>query len=563
MKSLLSFFKGYRGVALLGPLLKLAEALLELAVPLVVAQIIDRILTGDGAIWGSIALLLGLALAGVLMAITAQYFSAKAAIGYTRQLTQALYQKISRLSESQRQTIGESSLITRVTNDTYQVQTGLNIFFRLFLRSPFIVFGAAYMAWQLNAQLASYLLVMILALYLILAVLMGLTAPGYVKIRQATDRVVQVTQEGMAGYRVIRSFNQVDGYLSTYNQVNQSLLGHQLKTGFLAALTNPLTYLVVNVTTVLVLWQGDWALDQGLLAKGALVALVNYLTLILGELIKTTIVLGNLNKAWISAQRIQAVLAMPEEDPGQKTSSQVTRDTSASTWQAQYLSYTYPGSPMPTIKQVSLHLQEGQWPGLTGVTGAGKTSLIKLLLGILLVDQGSLAGPDAEDLAWVPQQAQLFKGTIRSNLLLAQDRASDQDLWQALALAQAEDFVAEKGGLDAQVTAFGRNFSGGQRQRLTLARALLKAKKGLILDDATSALDYATESRLLSGLKAARPGLMVIMVSQRLNALRFADQILVLEDGQTTGYGPAQDLAQSNPYYRTLVQTQSQGGDRQ
>ena len=563
MKSLWSFFKGYRGVALLGPLLKLAEALLELAVPLVVAQIIDRILTGDGAIWGSIALLLGLALSGVFMAITAQYFSAKAAIGHTRQLTRALYQKISRLSESQRQTIGESSLITRVTNDTYQVQTGLNIFFRLFLRSPFIVFGAAYMAWQLNAQLASYLLVMILALYLILAVLMGLTAPGYVKIRQATDRVVQVTQEGMAGYRVIRSFNQVDGYLTTYDQVNQNLLGHQLKTGFLAALTNPLTYLVVNVTTVLVLWQGDWALDQGLLAKGALVALVNYLTLILGELIKTTIVLGNLNKAWISAQRIQAVLAMPEEDPGQKTSSQVTRDTSASTWQAQYLSYTYPGSPMPTIKQVSLQLQEGQWLGLTGVTGAGKTSLIKLLLGILLVDQGSLAGPDAEDLAWVPQQAQLFKGTIRSNLLLAQDKASDQDLWQALALAQADDFVAEKGGLDAQVTAFGRNFSGGQRQRLTVARALLKAKKGLILDDATSALDYATESRLLSGLKAARPDLMVIMVSQRLNALRFADDILVLEDGQTTGYGPAQDLAQSNPYYRTLVQTQSQGGDRQ
>ena len=563
MKSLWSFFKGYRGVALLGPLLKLAEALLELAVPLVVAQIIDRILTGDGAIWGSIALLLGLALAGVLMAITAQYFSAKAAIGYTRQLTQALYQKISRLSESQRQTIGESSLITRVTNDTYQVQTGLNIFFRLFLRSPFIVFGAAYMAWQLNAQLASYLLVMILVLYLILAVLMGLTAPGYVKIRQATDRVVQVTQEGMAGYRVIRSFNQVEGYLSTYNQVNQSLLGHQLKTGFLAALTNPLTYLVVNVTTVLVLWQGDWALGQGLLAKGALVALVNYLTLILGELIKTTIVLGNLNKAWISAQRIQAVLAMPEEASDQKINSQVTRDTSNSTWQAQSLSYTYPGSPMPTIKQVSLQLQEGQWLGLTGVTGAGKTSLIKLLLGILPADQGSLVGPDAEVLAWVPQQAQLFKGTIRSNLLLAQDQASDQDLWQALALAQADDFVAEKGGLDAQVTAFGRNFSGGQRQRLTVARALLKAKKGLILDDATSALDYATESRLLSGLKAARPDLMVIMISQRLNALRFADDILVLEDGQATGYGPAQDLAQSNPYYRTLVQTQSQGGDRQ
>ena len=563
MKSLWSFFKGYRGVALLGPLLKLAEALLELAVPLVVAQIIDRILTGDGAIWGSIVFLLGLALAGVLMAITAQYFSAKAAIGYTQQLTQALYQKISRLSESQRQSLGESSLITRVTNDTYQVQTGLNIFFRLFLRSPFIVFGAAYMAWQLNAQLASYLLVMILVLYLILAVLMGLTAPGYVKIRQATDRVVQVTQEGMAGYRVIRSFNQVESYLTTYDQVNQNLLGHQLKTGFLAALTNPLTYLVVNVTTVLVLWQGDWALGQGLLAKGALVALVNYLTLILGELIKTTIVLGNLNKAWISAQRIQAVLAMPEEDPGQKTSSQVTRDTSASTWQAQSLSYTYPNSPMPTIKQVSLQLQEGQWLGLTGVTGAGKTSLIKLLLGILPADQGSLAGPDAEDLAWVPQQAQLFKGTIRSNLLLAQDRASDQDLWQALALAQADDFVAEKGGLDAQVTAFGRNFSGGQRQRLTVARALLKAQKGLILDDATSALDYATESRLLSGLKAARPDLMVIMISQRLNALRFADQILVLEDGQATGYGPAQELAQSNPYYRTLVQTQSHGGDRQ
>ena len=563
MKSLWSFFKGYRGVALLGPLLKLAEALLELAVPLVVAQIIDRILTGDGAIWGSIALLLGLALAGVLMAITAQYFSAKAAIGYTQQLTQALYQKIIRLSESQRQTLGESSLITRVTNDTYQVQTGLNIFFRLFLRSPFIVFGAAYMAWQLNAQLASYLLAMILVLYLILAVLMGLTAPGYVKIRQATDQIVQVTQEGMAGYRVIRSFNQVEGYLSTYNQVNQNLLGHQLKTGFLAALTNPLTYLVVNVTTVLVLWQGDWALGQGLLAKGALVALVNYLTLILGELIKTTIVLGNLNKAWISAQRIQAVLAMPEEASDQKTNSQVTRDTSNSTLQAQSLSYTYPGSPMPTIKQVSLQLQEGQWLGLTGVTGAGKTSLIKLLLGILPADRGRLVGPDAEDLAWVPQQAQLFKGTIRSNLLLAQDQASDQDLWQALALAQADDFVAEKGGLDAQVTAFGRNFSGGQRQRLTVARALLKAKKGLILDDATSALDYATESRLLSGLKAARPDLMVIMISQRLNALRFADQILVLEDGQTTGYGPAQDLVQSNPYYRTLVQTQSQGGDRQ
>jgi len=565
MKSLLKYFKGYLWETFLGPVFKLLEAIFELCVPLIIAHLVDQVIPKKetSAVVMTVGVLFLFASFGVVVAITAQYFSAKAAIGYTQQLTQALYQKIIRLSESQRQTLGESSLITRVTNDTYQVQTGLNIFFRLFLRSPFIVFGAAYMAWQLNAQLASYLLAMILVLYLILAVLMGLTAPGYVKIRQATDRVVQVTQEGMAGYRVIRSFNQVEGYLSTYNQVNQNLLGHQLKTGFLAALTNPLTYLVVNVTTVLVLWQGDWALGQGLLAKGALVALVNYLTLILGELIKTTIVLGNLNKAWISAQRIQAVLAMPEEASDQKTNSQVTRDTSNSTLQAQSLSYTYPGSPMPTIKQVSLQLQEGQWLGLTGVTGAGKTSLIKLLLGILPADRGRLVGPDAEDLAWVPQQAQLFKGTIRSNLLLAQDQASDQDLWQALALAQADDFVAEKGGLDAQVTAFGRNFSGGQRQRLTVARALLKAKKGLILDDATSALDYATESRLLSGLKAARPDLMVIMISQRLNALRFADQILVLEDGQTTGYGPAQDLVQSNPYYRTLVQTQSQGGDRQ
>ena len=554
MRQLLNYFKGYELPAFLGPLLKLCEAILELTVPLIVAQMIDKVDRGQTQFTGDLMLLGGLAIAGVAVALLAQYFSAKAALGYTSALTQAVYKQVSLLSPLQRYQLGSDSLITRLTNDTYQIQTGLNIFFRLFLRSPFIVLGAIAMAWSLNGRLASLILVMVVMLYAVLALIIWATSKGYRKIRQATDTLVGATRELAQGNRVIRSFNQTERALVDYTQVNETLTLKQLQVGQLSALTNPLTYLAINGALVLVLWQGSAMLGTEGISKGVLVALVNYLTLILNELVKSTVVLTNLNKAWVSAKRLETVLSTQPAETAD-ANNRVVREYGI---RSEGIGFTYPQTATPALQSISFELGAGEWLGITGATGGGKSTLIQLIAGLLPLQDGQLQTVSPVDIAWVPQKAQLFQGTVRSNLLLACPDASEEQLWQMLEIAQARDFVKEKeGGLDAVVEPFGQNFSGGQRQRLTIARALLRTKQVLLLDDATSALDYETEVKVLQAIQQTFPETSVLMVSQRLNALQFADELLVIEQGRVSGHGEAANLLESNAYYQALYYSQS------
>ena len=554
MKHLAKYFKGYVGVAILGPILKLVEAILELAVPLIVAQMVDKVTKGQTEFHYELLALVLFAVCGISVALLAQYFSARAALGYTQQLTQAVYNHVSKLSALQRYQLGTDSLITRLTNDTYQIQTGLNIFFRLFLRSPFVVIGAIAMAWSLNAEMTLSILGMVLLVYAILIVVIRATSKGYRAIRATTDQLVGTTREMVQGNRVIRSFNQTERALNEYAQVGSEWTTQQFKVGQLSALTNPVTYLLINGALVLILWQGQQLVGMDNVTKGTIVALVNYLTLILNELVKSMVVLTNLNKAWISAKRLEKVLQTPILD------TQIISMASANNkdLHVEQLTFTYSHAATPALQQVSFELSAGQWLGITGVTGGGKSTLLQLLVGILPLQQGQVQGMETNQVAWVAQKAQLFQGTVRSNLLLACPTASEQALWHVLDIAQATEFVKQKnGGLDAVVEPFGRNFSGGQRQRLTIARALLMTKAWLLLDDATSALDYETEVKVLQAIRRHFPQTSVLMVSQRLNALQFADQLLVLEQGQVTGQGSLAQVHQSNAYYQALYQSQS------
>ena len=569
MKSLLKYFKGYLWETFLGPVFKLLEAIFELCVPLIIAHLVDQVIPKKetSTVVMTVGVLFLFASFGVVVAITAQYFSSKAAVGFTREMTKDLYEKILSLPKDKRDRIGTSSLVTRLTSDTYQIQVGINQFLRLFLRAPIIVFGSIIMAFTISPKLTLWFLGMVAILTLIIVTMSRIVNPLFAKIRKITDQMVTVTRQQFQGMRVIRAFGQQVSELDEFKEVNQDYKIWQIRAGIWSSLVSPLTFLVVNTTLVCVIWQGQLNISAGLLTQGMLVALVNYLLQILTELIKLAMLVTSLNVSYISAKRVQEIFDLKEEDLLEALPEETAREQEAIS--AQKVTFTYPTASSPALEDISFDLDHGQMLGIIGGTGSGKSTLVQLLSHLYTVSQGKLAlyhqahSPKTlkewrDWVAVVPQKAELFRGTIRSNLLLGmEENLSDDDLWWGLETAQAADFVREKEGqLDEPVEAFGRNFSGGQRQRLTIARALLKKAPFLILDDSTSALDYLTEARLLKSIKEELSNTSLILVSQRTNSLKTADQILVLNKGHQVGLGNHDFLLSTNEIYQEIHYSQ-------
>ena len=566
MKDLLKYFRNNKKETILGPFFKLLEASFELLVPLLIAQLVDQLIPrqDQGGMLGVVGLLFVFATFGVLVAITAQYYSSKAAVGFTKELTNDLYEKILSLSKEQRDRLTSSSLVTRLTSDTYQIQTGINLFLRLFLRAPIVVFGSIFMAFTISPQLTMWFIGMVALLTLIIVVMSRLVNPLYARIRKITDRMVTITRQQLQGMRVIRAFGQVAHEEAEFNEVNQDYTKWQLLVSKWSSLISPMTFLVVNGTLICILWQGQASIQMGTLSQGMLVALVNYLLQILTELLKLAMLVTSLNQSYIAAGRIVQVFDEKSEDFDQEL-DELSASNPQLALEIKDLVFTYPLAAKPSLEGIHLSLNKGQTLGIIGGTGSGKSTLVQLLGYLYGPSQGNLIifkdgqspktlGQWRDWIAVVPQKAELFKGSIRSNLTLGlNEEPNEEQLWWALEVAQAADFVREKeGGLDALVEAFGRNFSGGQRQRLTIARAVLRKAPFLVLDDSTSALDYLTEARLLQALKEELTETSLILISQRTNSLRRADQILVLDKGKQVGLGSHEDLVATNPLYQEI-----------
>ena len=566
MKDLLKYFRNYKKETILGPFFKLLEASFELLVPLLIAQLVDQLIPrqDQGGMLGVVALLFVFTTFGVLVAITAQYYSSKAAVGFTKELTNDLYEKILSLSKEQRDRLTSSSLVTRLTSDTYQIQTGINLFLRLFLRAPIVVFGSIFMAFTISPQLTMWFIGMVALLTLIIVVMSRLVNPLYARIRKITDRMVTITRQQLQGMRVIRAFGQVAHEEAEFNEVNQDYTKWQLLVSKWSSLISPMTFLVVNGTLICILWQGQASIQMGTLSQGMLVALVNYLLQILTELLKLAMLVTSLNQSYIAAGRIVQVFDEKSEDLDQEL-DELSATNPQLALHIKDLVFTYPLAAKPSLEGIHLSLNKGQTLGIIGGTGSGKSTLVQLLGYLYGPSQGNLTifkdgqspktlGQWRDWVAVVPQKAELFKGSIRSNLTLGlNEEPNEEQLWWALEVAQAADFVREKeGGLDALVEAFGRNFSGGQRQRLTIARAVLRKAPFLVLDDSTSALDYLTEARLLQALKEELTETSLILISQRTNSLRSAEQILVLDKGKQIGLGRHEDLVATNPLYQEI-----------
>ena len=573
MKLFFQYFKPYKNESILGPVFKLLEASFELLVPLIIAYIVDTIIPNGnrGDLVAMLLLLVGLACIGIIVSIIAQYFSAKAAVGVTKALTNDLYQKVLSLPKSSRDILSSASLLTRLTSDTLQVQTGINTFLRLFLRAPIVVFGSLIMAFYISPSLSIYFLGMILLLLVIVTGISVLTSRIYQSIRKELDCLVGQVRETITGWRVIQAFGQREREIKTFQGINQRYKKQQLQAGFWSSLLSPLTFLVVNGTLILLIWQGDSAISDNRLEQGMLVALINYLLQILVELVKLIMVVTTLNQTYISAQRIQEVFEQKSEDVDANLPVFYSRDKEL-IFSVNHLSFSYPKSAEESLIDIDFELCKRQFMGLIGGTGSGKSTLVDLLQALYSIPTSQLSffieGKSPrnlkewrQQLAIVPQQAQLFAGTVRSNLSLGLESVLDSELWAALEIAQAKSFIEDKGGLDSPVEAFGKNFSGGQRQRLTIARAILQKAPILVLDDATSALDYLTESRLLSAIRLAFPEQTLIMVSQRTNSLRTADQILVLDQGRQVGLGRHEDLLRSSAIYQEIDQSQHREED--
>ena len=569
MKQLLSYFKPYLKESFLAPLFKLLEAVFELLVPMVIAGIVDQSIPqkDQGHLWMQMGLLFVFAVIGVLVALVAQFYSAKAAVGFTKELTNDLYRHILSLPKESRDRLTTSSLVTRLTSDTYQIQTGINQFLRLFLRAPIIVFGAIFMAYRLSPELTFWFLVMVAILSFVIVVLSRLVNPLYSILRKKTDQLVQETRQQIQGMRVIRAFGQEKREIENFQVLNQVYTAIQMKTGHWSSLLTPLTYLIVNGTLLVIIWNGYISIQGGWLSQGALIALINYLLQILVELIKLAMLINSLNQSYISAKRIEEVFS---EEPEDILAEIAQREGSLNqSLRVEELTFTYPDAAQPSLRDISFGMKEGQILGIIGGTGSGKSTLVQVLLGLYPADKGSISlyrdGRSPRDLsewrswmAYVPQKVELFKGTIRSNLTLGmEETVSDQELWQALEIAQAKDFVSEKEGqLDAEVQAGGRNFSGGQKQRLSIARAVLRQAPFLILDDATSALDTITESNLLKAVQENLPDTSLILISQRTSTLKIADQILLLEKGQQLALGNHEELMETSQVYREINASQ-------
>lgn len=604
MWKLLVYLKDYKKESVLGPLFKLLEASFELMVPLVMASIIDvGIGNGDtGYVFWMGGVLLLLAAVGLASSLTAQYFAAKAAVGFSTKMKSALFRHIETLSYAEIDRLGSTSLITRMTSDANQVQSGVNLVLRLFLRSPFIVFGAMIMAFTIDVKAAMIFVVAIPLLSIVVFGVMFASIPLYRKVQTGLDRVLGITRENLTGARVIRAFGKEEEEIETFEEANVALNRVQMFVGRISALMNPLTYVIINGATVVLIWTGAVRADTGLITQGAVVALVNYMSQILVELVKLANLIITVTKAIACGNRIQDVFevetSLPDEvserDYLEKKKAQAT-PVQATPVQAMpvqampiqatlvqatpalagedavvfdHVGFAYQESSEEAISDITFTAKKGEVIGVIGGTGSGKTSLVNLIPRFYDITSGTLSvdGLDVRQyplsrlrgkIGVVPQKAVLFYGTIRSNMQWGRPDATDEEIWEALSTAQAADFVkAKEGGLDALVEQGGKNFSGGQRQRLTIARALVKKPDILILDDSASALDYATDAALRKGIRENLRGTTLFIVSQRTSSLLQSDRIIVLDDGAVAGIGTHEELLAGCEVYREIYESQ-------
>lgn len=578
MKKLLVYLKDYKKESVLGPLFKLLEATFELIVPLVMAAIIDTgVATGDKSyIMKMCMVLVLLAVIGLTCSVTAQYFAAKAAVGFATKLRHALFAHIESLSFTEMDTVGTATLITRMTSDVNQVQNGVNLVLRLFLRSPFIVFGAMVMAFTIDVKAALVFVVTIPLLSIIVFGIMLISIPLYKKVQSALDKVLGITRENLTGSRVIRAFNKEDDEKVHFNENNDLLTRAQIYVGKISALMNPLTYVIINGAIVVLVWTGAVRVDNGYITQGEVVALINYMSQILVELVKLANLIININKSIACGNRIQSIFEMQPsitDGSGQKV-DKVQTDTADRSEEAEYavefshVGLTYVGAGDESLTDIDFKVKKGETIGIIGGTGSGKSSVVNLIPRFYDVTSGFIKvdGKDVKDypleelrgkIGTVLQKAVLFHGTIRENLKWGNPDATEEDLNRAITVAQAKEFVDNKEGrLDFEIEQGGKNLSGGQRQRLTIARAVVKKPEILILDDSASALDFATDAALRKAIREMEGETTVFIVSQRAASIQHADRIVVLDDGKIVGLGTSEELLESCEVYQEIYNSQ-------
>ena len=571
MKRLLPYLKGYEKEAVLAPLFKLLEALMELMVPLLVARIINEGISEKNMsqVALNFALMLLLAILGMSFSFTSQWFSAKASVGFATALRQALFDHIQSLTYKELDTVGTDTLITRMTSDVNQVQSGVNMGLRLLLRSPFIVFGAMIMAFTINVKCALIFLVAIPILSIVVYGIMLISIPLFKKAQKNLDELLGISRENLTGVRVIRAFGKEEDSIREFDQKNHQLTKSNEFVGRISALMNPMTYVIINIAAVLLIRQGALQVHLGNLLQGDVVALYNYISQITVELIKLATLIVTLNKSMACADRVANVFDIQTDMTYPKETSLHQDSKDSDTVLAfEHVSFTYPNSSESAIEDIDFQVKRGQTVGIIGGTGSGKSTLVNLIPRFYDVTQGSvkIQGKDVREypegaliqqIGLVPQKAVLFAGSIRENLLWGNENASDQELWKALEIAQAREIVEGKEDhLDSQVRQNGRNLSGGQRQRLTIARALVGNPQILIMDDSASALDFATDARLRKAISQMEGDITTFIVSQRTVSIMDADLILVLDNGQLVGKGNHEELMENCPIYEEIYYSQ-------
>ncbi|RHR21866.1 ABC transporter ATP-binding protein [Clostridium sp. AF19-22AC] len=569
MKRLLPFLSGYKKESVIGPLFKLLEATFELIVPLIMAQIIDVGIKEQNIpyIWKMGAVLVVFGVLGLSCSLLAQYFAAKAAVGFGTGLRHALFHHIGQLSYAEIDKAGSSTLVVRMTSDINQVQSGVNLVLRLFLRSPFIVVGAMIMAFTIDVKVAVIFLITVSLLSLVIYGIMMLTIPLYKKVQKSLDDVLLSTRENLAGIRVIRAFCTQDQEKEEFEEKSSLLMRFQQRVGKISALLNPLTYVLVNVGIIAVVWYGGSAVDTGRITQGEVIALVNYMSQILLALVALANLIVSFTKAVASAGRINEVFDL-ESGIRDGSEDDTCRDSNAPRVEAKDVTFYYQGSKEPALSHITFTAYAGETIGIIGGTGCGKSSLVNLIPRFYDASEGEVLVNGVNVKEWklnelrekvgiVPQKAVLFHGTIRENMQMGKENASDEEIRGALKTAQALEIVESKPeGLDTSVSEGGKNLSGGQKQRLTIARALVRKPQILILDDSASALDFATDSRLRKALSEDTTGMTVFIVSQRAASIMYADRILVLDDGEIAGCGTHSELLETCSVYQEICYSQ-------
>lgn len=568
MNRLFVYLKDYKKETILGPLFKLLEASFELFVPLVVASMIDvGIKTGDtGYIIRMCLVLVALGVIGLVCSITAQYFAAKAAVGFVKKIRHALFRHIQSLSYTELDTLGASTMITRMTSDVNQVQNGTNLTLRLLLRSPFVVFGAMIMAFTIDWQAALVFVATIPLLCIVVFGIMLVSIPLYRKVQSRLDRLLGITRENLTGVRVLRAFCKENEEIAEFETRNEDLTGVQKFVGRISALMNPVTYLIINFAVIALIWTGALRVESGILTQGMVVALYNYMSQILVELIKMANLIINITKAVACGNRIAAVFDITSSQEQSSASPETKKDAPLVEFRDVALQYKNAGED--SLSSLSFTAAAGETIGVIGGTGSGKSSLVGLIPRFYDATQGAVLvqGADVRDypldelrgmIGVVPQKAVLFQGTVRDNMKWGNPDATDDEIWDALASAQAQEVVESKeGGLDFVIEQAGRNLSGGQRQRLTIARALVRRPRILILDDSSSALDFATDAALRKAIRELPYSPTVFLVSQRASSIQYADRIIVLDDGCPVGIGTHEELLESCGVYREIYNSQ-------